>query len=462
MPAGTFYYCFSYGYGPDDRYGLGLYSKDTYTVTATTTGTGHVNQVTLSGFPASPSSIQSHINQIHVWRTLRDSLVEGPYFYLGAVSGTSFVDDRADFELQTAHPKLEEGIPPQGNLVEWHDGRLYIADLQNGESEAMFSNYNEPDYFESINRIGIPGSDEKILGMRSYLEKLLFFTGRGVYALYGNEFDNFAFRKLAATPCTVGRSPVIVNDECWFLGPDGVYGVRGDQTYRVIEVYRGRVANAVGAALVIKPDVNPAYVVWGDEPWMVDVRTRTLRTLDIDQSADPDEWMNACNDAQDLVDVLQNDGSHKYYTGGHGIAYTAGTDAVHRFELFAYTTAEDQGRDDTNTDDVAYAFQCQFRSAEFDAGRPGAFKMMELLEVVFDQSITPDNGTTAEVKVYADGDYSIAVLTHTIQSGDQHLKIRGGVVARTIAIDILWTDSTNRIALDEVLFHFKELPARWE
>jgi hypothetical protein len=72
-----------------------------------------------------------------------------------------------------------------------------------------------------------------VRGMSSFKEALLVFKDNALYEFTGNSLDTFSKNKVSDNGCVSRRSVAVVNDECYRVAHDGIYGWNGSRDAKV-------------------------------------------------------------------------------------------------------------------------------------------------------------------------------------------------------------------------------------
>jgi hypothetical protein len=470
---GTYYYRFSYAYGDNDELGVSYNLAPASQHQQTAVMSGGPGYFAFSGLPtaANLATYAGRPTKLIIWRTLMNGLSGGPYYkvadHTGAGGATTYNDLKNDYELLEEHDKVEEGLPPRGkHLAFWRD-RLWMATSTARELRA--SSASEADFWPSDLVFNVATVDSSIDGLLAFGEYLYVFTSRRVLVLTGEDENNFVLRPvypeigLLAADCFAPAGA-----EVWMFNEQAeLWGIRGFNAYKIQDRFIP-VQQSLKLATIETERVRPSVYAYHDgiytiptyENYLIDIETQSVRA--IAPFGDDTHYASGYPAGHVLLQT-QDDGTQKVYS----IKNPPGAAGLILWELFLDKATDDTRGVDAD-DQATRGFDCHLRTAELDFGEPTKHKILMSVEVCFDQAVTPKSGTTNEIRIYTDGSYGAAQVTHTIQSGDRRVIVHGvddasaSTVAKLFTIDVQWTDESNRIAIEEIIVRFQRLPLRLE
>jgi hypothetical protein len=166
---------------------------------ALTSGQGY-----LTGIPTAP---QSHgVNSRRIYRTV----TSGSTFLLAGTiadnTTTTYNDNASDSELTTTAP-TDNGEPPNYDIVEYHQNRIWCNDADN-ENYIWYSDLNEPYTFQTTSffRVGDAAAD-LVTGMYVHQNNVYVFCENSIWVIYMPDTTPSNWNLIRVTSSFGSKSP---------------------------------------------------------------------------------------------------------------------------------------------------------------------------------------------------------------------------------------------------------------
>lgn len=123
------------------------------------------------------------------------------------------------------------GVTNVPNFIETHDNRIFIAGMSYAPSRFFFSEFNEPEHFESDFGFDVRTQDgEAITGLKEYNGNLMIFKTSSFHQLStaADDFANWVLTPISTEyGCLTNRAVTVYANQCVFLDRKGIIRYNG-------------------------------------------------------------------------------------------------------------------------------------------------------------------------------------------------------------------------------------------